>query len=105
MTTLTTTTADPLTRAAHFFEVGSCPVRLRILEYLEARDRTVNEVAGMLGVRQQTASHHLRRLRMHGMACYRRTGQETRYAIDDAGVLLLGMAWRAGREGRATTEC
>ena len=50
--------------------------RLRIVQLLSARPRTVNELIEAIGLSQPLVSWHLRRLRVAGIVATQRTGRE-----------------------------
>lgn len=50
--------------------------RLRIVQLLSARPRTVNELIEAVGLSQPLVSWHLRRLRVAGIVATQRTGRE-----------------------------
>ena len=58
------------------------PARLRILAHLlGAEERTVNDIAGALGLPQAVASQHLGALRLYGLVRVRRDGGFRHYAV------------------------
>lgn len=74
--------------------------RLRIVQLLASRSRTVNELIAAVGLSQPLVSWHLRRLRNAGIVTTRRTGREVlcvleRDVIDRASIAertVLGLA-------------
>ena len=58
------------------------PNRLTILCLLAERERSVGELATLLGTRDSTVSQHLSLLRRDGLVRARRDGQTIWYAID-----------------------
>jgi len=60
------------------------PVRLRIVKCLQAGEMTVSDVAEVLEIDLANASHHLRSLKISGLAVARRDGKFTYYSLDPA---------------------
>lgn len=85
--------------------------RLRIVQLLASRPRTVNELIAAVGLSQPLVSWHLRRLRTAGIVTTRRIGREVlcsleRDVIDRVNAherAVLGLATVPGRavEGRS----
>jgi ArsR family transcriptional regulator len=65
------------------------PERLRVVELLERRARSVGELTEVLRRPQATISQHLMRLRAHGLVKADRRGREVRYAIAQPGCLSI----------------
>jgi len=57
------------------------PVRLRIVELLEAGEKSVTELKDLLGVTQPLTSQHLSQMRMRGVLGSRREGAQVYYSI------------------------
>jgi DNA-binding transcriptional ArsR family regulator len=68
-------------RASEFLKMLGHPHRLLILCQLLDGERSVGELAGLLGVRESTASQHLALLRRDGLVAGRRDGQTIWYSI------------------------
>ena len=66
------TTSDPFNAIAE-------PRRRRILEFIAASERSVNEIADALELRQPSVSKHLQVLRDVGLVTVRRDGRLTMY--------------------------
>jgi DNA-binding transcriptional ArsR family regulator len=66
------TTSDPFNAIAE-------PRRRHILEFIAAEERSVNEIAGALGLNQPSVSKHLQVLRDVGLVTVRRDGRQTMY--------------------------
>jgi ArsR family transcriptional regulator len=80
---------------ARFFKALGHPVRVRLLELLVQRDRTVQELQGLLSLDQSSVSQHLAVLRTHQVVLARKEGATVRYAVRDPLVAdLLGVARR-----------
>src|SRR5258705_12879778 len=66
------TTSDPFNAIAE-------PRRRHILEFIAAKERSVNEIADALELRQPSVSKHLHVLRHVGLVTVRRDGRRTMY--------------------------
>lgn len=64
--------------------------RLRILGLLATGERSVEELAELLGLRGPTVSHHLARLREAGLIAMRAEGNTHLYRLERARLLTLG---------------
>jgi ArsR family transcriptional regulator len=71
------------------FKVLAEPVRLRILQSLEAGERSVGSLAEELGTTQPNVSKHLRILQESGFVSRRQDGNSVFYAIEDPCVYEL----------------
>jgi ArsR family transcriptional regulator, cadmium/lead-responsive transcriptional repressor len=87
------TGVDP-TAAARFFRVLGDPTRLKILELLTVKERTVGELVTMVGQPQPRISTHLACLRHCGFVSGERRGKEVVYrlAFNGLGDVLHGAA-------------
>jgi ArsR family transcriptional regulator len=72
-----------LDRASRVIRVIGHPMRLRLLELLETRERNVTELVLAVGVSQATVSQHLRILRAEGVVGDRRDGPRVYYTITE----------------------
>jgi DNA-binding transcriptional ArsR family regulator len=90
---------DRLDTARTFFGALADRNRLKILHALRTgAELCVCDVAHVLGMSVQAASHHLRRLRDIGMLKHRGDGKMSYYALRDRRVAaLLSGALRRGR--------
>jgi DNA-binding transcriptional ArsR family regulator len=86
MSGLTDTTVERLTQ---IFRVLGDPTRVRLLNALALRERSVGPLAVELGVSQSAVSHQLRLLRGARIVRPRRAGRSVYYALDDKHVLAL----------------
>lgn len=68
-------------RQARFCQALTEPKRLAIIHLLRDRERTVNELAGTLGVRQPNVSQHLMVLRDLGVVTGRREANQVFYGL------------------------
>ena len=80
---------------ADFFKALAHPIRIRILELLRSRDRSVQELQALLDLDQSTVSQQLAVLRAKSIVTARKEGTTVRYAMRDALVAdLLDVARR-----------
>jgi DNA-binding transcriptional ArsR family regulator len=80
---------------ARFFKALAHPIRVRLVEVLVDRERTVQELQAMLTLDQSSVSQHLGVLRAHHIVTARKEGAAVRYALRDPLVGdLLGVARR-----------
>ena len=82
-------TDDAILRLTEIFRVLGDPTRVRILDALVERERSVGDLASGLGVSQSAVSHQLRLLRGARIVRPRRAGRSVFYALDDTHVLAL----------------
>lgn len=68
---------------ADFFKALAHPIRIRILEILRHRERSVQELQGALGLDQAVVSQHLAVLRAKNVVTARKQGTTVRYAVRD----------------------
>lgn len=68
---------------ARFFRALAHPARIRILELLRRRSRTVQQLQHALGLDQPIVSQQLAVLRTHGIVTTRKEGLSVRYALRD----------------------
>ncbi len=74
--------------AKYFRGIGN-PVRLRILELVAERERSVGELASLLGEAQPKVSNHLACLRWCGYVTTRRQHRTIYYRIGDKRVVKI----------------
>ena len=80
---------------AEFFKALAHPVRIRILETLRARERSVQELQAVLDLDQPTVSSQLAVLRRKHVVAARKEGTTVRYTLGDPHVgALLDVARR-----------
>src|SRR5712692_9464595 len=92
-TPLTPATAAPASLTAKFFRGLGDPTRIRILQLLEERERTVSELMQETGTLQGRLSSHLACLRWCGFVTSRRDGRQVYYRLTDRRVRqILGLA-------------
>jgi ArsR family transcriptional regulator len=68
---------------AEFCKAMAHPTRIHILRSLKDGEKTVNELAKVVGVTQANASQHLAILRQFGLLRTRRDGSSVYYSIGD----------------------
>jgi DNA-binding transcriptional ArsR family regulator len=86
---------DLQTFKAAFFKALAHPIRVRILEVLVRRERSVQELQEVLALEQPVVSQHLGVLRTNGIVVGRKEGVSVRYGVRDPLVAeLLGVARR-----------
>ncbi len=89
---------------ATLFRVLGHPARVRILELLRERERSVGSLQAALGMDSGGTSQHLAALRRIGLVTSRREGTSVYYRVEDEGVFDLLAAGRAIISRRLTTE-
>ena len=68
---------------ARFFKALAHPIRIRLVELLVERDRTVQELQTVLTLDQSSVSQHLAVLRANHVVTARKQGTAVRYALRD----------------------
>ena len=68
---------------ARFFKALAHPIRIRLVELLVERDRTVQELQTALTLDQSSVSQHLAVLRANHVVTARKQGTAVRYALRD----------------------
>ncbi len=86
MSTLNEHTASHL---ADLFGTLSDPSRLRIIDALLDCERSVSEVAALLGMTESAVSHQLKRLRLMRIVRTRKEGRMVFYCLEDEHVTRL----------------
>lgn len=81
--------ADAADAASDLLKALANPHRLMILCHLTEGERTVGDLAGLLGVRVSTLSQHLGLLRRDDMVTARRVGQTVRYSVTHGPAQIL----------------
>jgi len=80
---------EALELIASMFRVLSEPMRLRILQSLNEKEKTVTQIVKATGAGQANISKHLSILFAAGLVARRRVGLNTYYRIADVGVFDL----------------
>ncbi len=82
---------EVLERVAPMIRHAAHPLRLRILDYLQASgaERTVSEIIDACAAGQSVVSQHLRVLKDEGVLACRRDGSNVLYRIENQNALLL----------------
>ncbi len=81
--------ASPASLTAKFFRGLGDPTRVRILQLVLERERTVSELVEETGVLQGRLSSHLACLRWCGFVAARREGRQVYYRITDGRIPRL----------------
>lgn len=76
--------ADDLQILVQFLKVLANESRLKLLGLLAERERSVKELAGQLGLKEPTVSHHLARLEEMGLVAMRAEGTTHLYQLQAA---------------------
>jgi ArsR family transcriptional regulator len=87
---------ERIERAAEVLKTVAHPARLRIVELLEHRERTVTEIKDLLGLTQPLTSQHLTQMRTRGVLRTRRDGAQVYYSIANPDVVKVIHCIRRG---------
>lgn len=74
---------------AERFRVMGEPLRLRLLQVLQAGEHSVGELVEATGAQQANVSKHLQLLRQAGLVARRKEGLQAFYSIADPSVFTL----------------
>lgn len=85
----------PVDLVAKYFRTLGDPTRLRILELVNERERSVGEIVATLGLAQPKVSNHLACLRWCGFVTTRREHRSVYYRVADERVADLIATGRA----------
>lgn len=80
---------EALAQVAAYFQALSEPTRLRILNMLRQRERSVGELAQLCGFSSANVSRHLSLLTQHGLVQRESRGNSAYYSIADPSVYAL----------------
>ena len=69
--------------ACDFLKAIATPTRLMLLCNLMEGERTVTELAAVVGAKQSLTSHHLNRLKLSGLVTARRDEKFIYYSLED----------------------
>src|SRR5690606_11232409 len=72
-----------------FFKALGDESRLKIVGILAQEERSVDELAAMLNLKEPTVSHHLAKLREIGLVSMTPEGNRRRYKLETGGLRLL----------------
>ena len=72
--------------ACDFLRAIATPTRLMLLCHLMEGERTVSELADLVGAKQSLTSHHLNRLKLSGLVASRRDEKFIFYRLENEGV-------------------
>lgn len=86
---------SPVELVAKYFRTLGDPTRLRILELVSERERSVGELVEALGLQQPKVSNHLACLRWCGFVTTRREQRTVHYRVADPRVPALIATGRA----------
>jgi DNA-binding transcriptional ArsR family regulator len=82
--------SEPIYRLkADFFRLLGHPARVRILELLQAGERTVGDLQAALGLDSSGTSQHLTAMRRQGLLESRRSGTNVFYRVRDPRIFQL----------------
>lgn len=96
----------PVELLAKYFRAYADPTRLRIIELIAERERSVGELATLTGQSQPKISNHLACLRWCGFVTARREHRRVFYAIADPRVIdLLELARGLLGDNAEHVEC
>jgi DNA-binding transcriptional ArsR family regulator len=82
-------TADEVRPAVGMLKLLADETRLRVIWALLERERSVNELAELVGAQPAAVSQHLAKLRLARLVRTRREGTRIFYVVDDAHVRRL----------------
>jgi len=81
---------EELEEAVGYLKLLADETRLRLLGCLAARERSVGELAEIVGLREPTVSHHLRRLADAGLVSARAEGTARIYRLERDSLSRIG---------------
>lgn len=92
--------SEQLQRAAEILKTVAHPMRLRIIDALEAGERTVSDLCRILEAPQPYTSQQLNLMKMKGILASRREGNQVFYHIANRNVVKIIHCVRAQGETR-----
>jgi ArsR family transcriptional regulator, cadmium/lead-responsive transcriptional repressor len=92
---------SPVDLVAKYFRTLGDPTRLRILEFVIERERSVGEIVDALGLQQSKVSNHLACLRWCGFVATRREHRTVYYRVADPRVAAVIATGRSLLEDNA----
>jgi len=82
--------SEKLEKAAFILKTIAHPVRLRIIELLEANEQlAVGEICERIGCEQSLTSHHLSNMRLKGLLSSKREGKNIYYSLKERDVTKI----------------
>lgn len=78
-----------LLNVIQIFQALSDLTRAKVIFALTQGERSVNEIAVVVGASPSSVSHHLRRLRDAGLVEYHRHGNQIFYSIEDVHIAAI----------------
>jgi len=78
-----------LMHVIRIFQALSDLTRAKVIFALTQGERSVNEIATIVGASPSSVSHHLRRLRDAGLVEYHRHGNQIFYSIEDIHIAAI----------------
>jgi DNA-binding transcriptional ArsR family regulator len=78
-----------LLNVIRIFQALSDLTRVKVIFALTHGERSVNEIAVMVGASPSSVSHHLRRLRDAGLVEFHRHGNQIFYSIEDVHIAAI----------------
>lgn len=87
--TTETPTDEQVLLAVEGFRLLGDPTRVRLLWALLQGERSVTELASVVGAQPSAISHHLAKLRLAGLVRHRREGTRIFYVMDNVHVAQL----------------
>lgn len=78
-----------LLNVIRIFQALSDLTRAKVIFALTQGERSVNEIAIVVGASSSSVSHHLRRLRDAGLVEYHRHGNQIFYSIEDVHIAAI----------------
>jgi len=79
--------SERLQRAADILKTVAHPVRLEIINLLEAGEQPVGQICKWLGAAQPYVSHHLGLMKAKGIVSSRRNGSQVCYRVANQNVI------------------
>jgi ArsR family transcriptional regulator len=91
--------SEKLQRAADILKTVAHPVRLEIINLLEAAEQPVGQICRWLGAPQPAVSHHLGLMKARGILASRRNGSQVLYSVANPNVIeVIHCVRRHGQE-------
>ncbi len=82
--------SDPeMNNVIRIFQALADLTRAKVIFALTQGERSVNDIAAVVGASPSSVSHHLRRLRDAGLVQYHRHGNQIFYSIEDVHIAAI----------------